>query len=82
MPASIVNVSFQTDLLVQIDFVANNEARTRSELIREAVKMYIDRKRELAELFTIGNKIGSTLDISEDGIIWEIKQYRKEKSIK
>jgi len=81
MPVSTVNISFQTDLLVQIDLVATNEARTRSELIREAVKMYIDRKRELAELFKIGNKIGSTLDISEEDVMSEIKQYRKEKSI-
>ena len=78
MPISTVNISFQKDFLVQIDRTAKNEARTRSELIREAVRIYIDRKRELAELFKVGNKIGSTLDISEEDVMGEIKQYRKE----
>jgi len=81
MPISTVNISFQKDFLAQIDFVANHEARTRSELIREAVRVYIDRKRELAELFKTGSKIGSTLDISEEDIMSEIKQHRKENSI-
>jgi metal-responsive CopG/Arc/MetJ family transcriptional regulator len=39
MPVSTVNISFQKDFLIQIDEVASNEARTRSELIREAVRI-------------------------------------------
>jgi len=44
MSVSTVNISFQEDFLLQIDKVANDESRTRSELIREAVRLYIDRK--------------------------------------
>jgi hypothetical protein len=40
MAVSTVNISFQTDLLKQIDNIAQNEARTRSELIREAARLY------------------------------------------
>ena len=79
MPVSTVNISFQEDFLVKIDQVANNESRTRSELIREAVRLYIDRKKEFERIFKIGEQIGSTLDISEDDVMKEIKAYRKMK---
>ena len=77
MPVSTVNVSFQKDLLSQIDQIANNEARTRSELIREAVRIYIERKKEWEKIFKAGKEIGATLEISENGIMNEIKEYRK-----
>ena len=79
MTVSTVNIPFQNDLLVQVDQAAVNESRTRSELILKAVKLYIDRKNEIENLFKIGNQIGSTLDISEEDVINEIKEYRKEK---
>ena len=40
-----VNISFSKKLLKDIDQVASDEARTRSELLREATRMYIERKR-------------------------------------
>jgi metal-responsive CopG/Arc/MetJ family transcriptional regulator len=79
MPVSTVNISFQSDFLVQIDQIANNEARTRSELIREAIRMYIERKKEWEKIFKTGKEIGSTLDISEGDVMNEIKEYRKAK---
>ena len=79
MPVSTVNISFQRDLLVQIDEIASNEARTRSELIREAVRIYIERKKEWEKIFKVGEEIGSRLDISEEDVMGEIKAYRKTK---
>ena len=79
MPVATVNISFREDFLVQIDQVANNESRTRSELIREAVRLYIDRKKEIEKIFQIGKKIGSSLEISENDVMSEIKAYRKTK---
>ena len=46
-----VNVSFSKQLLKDIDQVASDEARTRSELLREATRMYIERKRRWKGLF-------------------------------
>jgi metal-responsive CopG/Arc/MetJ family transcriptional regulator len=79
MPVSTVNIPFQDDFLVQVDRIANNESRTRSDLILNAVRLYIDQKREFEEMFKIGQRIGSTLVISEDNVMSEIKNYRKEK---
>ena len=77
MSVSTINIPFQDDFLVQIDQIANIESRTRSELIMQAVRLYIDQKQEFEELFKIGKQIGSTLEISEDDVMGEIKQYRK-----
>ncbi|TVQ23457.1 MAG: ribbon-helix-helix protein, CopG family, partial [Spirochaetaceae bacterium] len=44
---STVNISFRQDLLKQIDEVARTESRSRSELVREAARMYIERKRRM-----------------------------------
>lgn len=79
MPVSTVNISFQAQLLDQIDEIANDEARTRSELIREAVRMYIERKKEWQSIFETGAKIGAKLKITENDVMGEIKKYRKSK---
>lgn len=42
MKTVTVNISFRKDLLESIDAVAKRESRTRSELIREAARRYID----------------------------------------
>ena len=82
MPVSTVNISFKKELLVQIDQVANAEARSRSELIREAVRIYINRKKDWEELFKIGKQIGSKFKISEDDVMNEVKEYREAKRMR
>jgi CopG family transcriptional regulator/antitoxin EndoAI len=47
-----VNISFSKRLLADIDAVASEEARSRSELLREATRMYIERKRRWKSIFT------------------------------
>ncbi|GMO35746.1 MAG: hypothetical protein Ta2B_15860 [Termitinemataceae bacterium] len=79
MAISTVNISFQEDLLRQIDNIAQNEARTRSELIREAARLYIERKRKWESIFAYGESIASKGIFTEEDVMKEIKQYRKEK---
>jgi len=45
MQTTTVNISFQGSLLSEIDRLAQAESRSRSELLREAARLYIDRKR-------------------------------------
>ena len=42
MNTATVNISFQKNLLSEIDRMAKREHRTRSELLREAAKAYIE----------------------------------------
>jgi len=77
MAVATVNISFQEDLLNQIDKVAQNEARTRSELIREAARMYIERKKKWESIFAYGESISSKYKFTEKDVNAEIKKYRE-----
>jgi len=80
MNVSTINIPLQNDILAQVDQIANDEAKTRADLISDAVRIYVERKKEWQRIFKIGEKIGAGLEISEDDIMKEIKAYRKEKT--
>ncbi|MDR2177280.1 MAG: ribbon-helix-helix protein, CopG family [Treponema sp.] len=82
MAVSTVNISFQEDLLEQIDRIAQNEARTRSELIREAARVYIERKKKWESIFSYGESLSSKYKFTEDDVNDEIEKYREEKTRK
>ena len=74
---STVNISFNPDLLKQIDKVAEQESRSRSELIREAARSYIERKRRWARVFELGSRTAKTKAITIKDLETEIASYRK-----
>jgi CopG family transcriptional regulator/antitoxin EndoAI len=79
MKTGTVNISFQEGLLRQIDETAREELRSRSELIREAARMYIERKKRWKEVFLFGEKQGRRLRLSEHDVETEIDLYRRPK---
>lgn len=79
MGTTTVNISFKEDLLQEIDSIARQESRTRSELVREAARMYIERKQKWQAIFALGQNQISRTDIDERMIDKEIKAYRKSK---
>jgi metal-responsive CopG/Arc/MetJ family transcriptional regulator len=82
MAVSTVNISFQDDLLNQIDRIAQNEARTRSELIREAARIYIERKKKWESIFAYGESLAAKYKFTEEDVNEEIKRYREEQKRK
>jgi CopG family transcriptional regulator / antitoxin EndoAI len=79
MKTGTVNISFQKDLLKQIDDVAAEESRTRSELVREAARMYIERKRRWSDMLAFGKRQTKVLGLKEEDVTEEIRKYRKKK---
>ena len=75
-----VNISFQDDLLSSIDQVAKNESRTRSELLREAARMYIERKGRWEMIFAHGDQQAKKNKLKEKDVMQEIRAYRRRKS--
>lgn len=53
-----VLISMSNDFLTKVDSVATSEQRTRSELIREALRVYIKR-----------NKVANNLKAEENAIL-------------
>jgi len=76
---STVNISFTSKLLKEIDKVAQEESRSRSELIREAARSYIERKRRWTQIFKVGQRAGRAKGVTPEVIDQEIAAYRREK---
>ena len=79
MSTVTVNISFQVDLLAAIDAEAKRESRSRSELLREAARVYVDRQRRWAEVFDLGDRIGSELGLKEEDVEQEIRKVREKR---
>jgi metal-responsive CopG/Arc/MetJ family transcriptional regulator len=80
MKTNSVNVAFNKDLLSKIDQIATEESRSRSELIREAARLYIERKSNWKKIFNFGKQQVLKLGLSERDIDSEITKYRKTKA--
>jgi len=73
-----VNISFKKDLLKKIDDIAEEESRSRSELVREAARIYIERKERWKKIFSYGDILTRDKKLSEGDVKKEIEAYRKE----
>ena len=80
LSTTTVNIAFQKNLLRQIDKVAQKESRSRSELLREAARAYLQRKQRWADVFTMGQQIAESKGLSPEDVSKEIKAYRKRKT--
>ncbi len=76
MDTRIINVSLPSKLLKLADEVAEKEARSRSELFREAIRSYITRKTNWNELFSYAESKAKKMKIKEKDIELIIKSYR------
>ncbi|MFH0919115.1 MAG: ribbon-helix-helix domain-containing protein [Fibrobacterota bacterium] len=79
MAAYTVNISFTGNLIQQIDSVARQEARSRSELIREAARMYIDKRKRWKKIFSYGSAAGRASGLTEADVVSEIRRVRMPK---
>lgn len=80
MSTCTVNIAFQKELLREIDEIAREESRSRSEFLREAARAYIQRKRRWADIFSMGRMIAKNQELIPEDVPEEIEVYRKEKA--
>jgi len=80
MAVTTVNISFQAELLAEIDAEAKREARSRSELLREAARIYVDRQHRWETVFTLGDRITRTQALTESDVVKEIADFRKQRN--
>lgn len=79
MNTTTVNISFQESLLSDIDKVARKESRTRSELLREAARIYIERKRRWDRIFAYGKSKVAENRLTVADVEREIAAYRRQR---
>lgn len=76
MAVNTVNISFQKELLKKIDKVARQESRSRSELIREAARVYIEKKNTWESIFRLGDSVAEKQGLTEADVLTEIRSVR------
>jgi metal-responsive CopG/Arc/MetJ family transcriptional regulator len=74
------NISLPKDLVTAMDAAAVSEYRNRSDLIREAVRKYLEDIQEWKAIYAYGKKKAKALNVrSEKDIYRIVDEYRKGK---
>jgi len=77
MNTQTLNIALPVDLVKKVDEVAKKEYRNRSELIREALRLYIRTIEKWEELFSYGASVAKKMNItSEEQITKIVTNYR------
>lgn len=80
MQTQTLNISLPKDLVKRVDEVANKEYRNRSELIRQALRVYLKDLQEWEEIFEYGKKQGKKMGIkSEEDVNRIVYEFRHDK---
>ena len=77
-----VNISFPKQLLKDMDRIAKKESRNRSDLLREAVRQYIERKMRWDEIFAFGDRHVRRFGFKPSDVEKKIAEYRRRHSRK
>ena len=81
MQSQTLNIALPKELVKKVDEVAKREYRNRSELIREALRVYLKDLGEWEKIFEYGQKMGKKLGIkSEDSVDRIIHGFRHGKN--
>jgi len=75
----LITISIMPEFLEEIEKLAKEERRTKSELVREALRRYIAEK-ELRRLQRYGMKKARELGLGEEDVQRLVDEYRAEQS--
>lgn len=81
MNTQTLNIALPKELVKKIDEQAKEEYRNRSELIREALRIYLNRREEWNQIFKAGRQVAKKMGITSekqiDDIVYEFRHGRK-----
>lgn len=81
MSTQTLNIALPADLVKKVDQAAKKEYRNRSELIREALRVYLKDQEEWQKLFEYGQKTAKKMNIKSeedvDRIVHEFRHGKK-----
>lgn len=72
MSTQTFNISLPKDLVKKVDKLAKKEYRNRSELIRQALRVYMQDKEEWNDLLDYGKKVGRRMGIKSEEDVYKI----------
>lgn len=81
MQTQTFNIALPKDLVKKVDTQAKKEYKNRSELIREALRVYLSDQEEWQEIFKAGEKAMKGMGIKSEEkvnkIVYEYRHGRK-----
>lgn len=72
-----VTISLPPQLAKQIDSIARKEGRSRSELMREALRQYMARGERWEQIFAYGKGIARKERLTDRDVAAAVKQRRR-----
>ena len=77
MQTQTLNIALPRDLVKKVDEVARREYRNRSELIRQALNSYIEKRTRWEIILAEGKEYGKKMGIkSEEDVNRIVREYR------
>lgn len=77
MQTQTLNIALPKDLVKKVDEVAKKEYRNRSELIRQALSSYIEKRSRWERILAEGKEYGKRMGIkSEADVNRIVREYR------
>lgn len=80
MLTQTINIALPRDLVTNIDLAAKKEYRNRSELIREALRIYLKENYEWEQLFTYSEKQAKKVGVNTDKDVEKLVYQWRNKS--
>lgn len=81
MNTQTLNIALPKDLVKRVDELAKKEYRNRSQLIREALRVYLSDKQDWNDLLDYGKKVGKKMGIKSEEdvnkIVYEFRHGKK-----
>ncbi len=72
-----LTISLPAELADEVDRLARQEGRTRSELFREAFRQYAERRRRWDQLFAYGEARASSGHLTDEQLASAVKRRRR-----
>jgi predicted transcriptional regulator len=72
-----LTISLPAELTDEVDRLARQEGRTRSELFREAFRQYAERRRRWDQLFAYGEARASSGPLTDEQLASAVKRRRR-----
>jgi len=77
MEQRTVTISLPPSLSQEVDRVARAEGRSRSELVREALRQYLARKERWGQVFSYGREAAARVGATERDVVPAVKERRR-----
>lgn len=81
MQTQTLNIALPKELVEKVDQTAKKEYKNRSELIRQALMIYIDRRTAWDKIFEAGERAAKRMGIKSeeeiDKIVYEFRHGKK-----